>query len=692
MSEPTPPTGELLQSAQMLLQANDLPGATDAYTRLSELLPDDPHVWFTLGALKGKLGELETAADCFRRVTRLVPEHPEAYSNLGMALHSQGKLPEAEAAYQQALALQPGRIDILSNLAWLRGQQQRYTEAAELYRQVLAANPGHAAAHSGLGSSLQALDQLDEAENCYRRALEIEPRNPQTLDGLGVVLHKQGRIDEAIDTLEQVVTMVPDFPQARYHLGMALFDKGEFQRARNHIETALRLNPDYLEAHVTLGRVALALGSIDQAIRHYEHAIDLSPECSAAYENLGAALQAHGKYDEAIAAFRTAREIDPDSTEAIAGEASVYEHRGDVESARTLIEHCLDQGKNDISLATVYAAISKKLGTMDRAIQLLKDLLPAQQHAPARRGEIYLALGSIYQTRKEYDTAFQHFITANDLYPYQFDRTTLKQKMESIATVFSAENMARLPRANNHSERPVFIVAMPRSGTTLTEQILAAHPDVHGAGELPFIERITSGMSSRLGLDYPAGISSVSPAAIEQFSFEYLNEIDKLAPPEALRVTDKMPHNFMDLGLIELLFPHARVIHISRDPRDTCVSIFTHHFAASHAYATDLGDLGFYYRQYQRLMDHWRKVLSIPMLDLRYEDIVADPEGEIRRIIAFCGLDWSDECLEFHNARRDVATPSYDQVRQPIYKGSVGRWKHYEKFLSPLIEELNRTP
>lgn len=687
-------TGELLQSAQSLLQANDLKGACEAYTELSTLLPEDAHVWFTLGALQGKLGDMRMAANCFDRVTRLAPGQPEAYSNLGMALHSQGDFDGAGKAYLRALELQPGRPDILSNLAWLRGQQQRYDEAADLYRQVLATNPRHAAAHQGLGSALQALEQLSEAEASYRQALELDPHNAAALDGLGVVLHKQGELEQAVTTLEHAVALAPESAQAHYHLGMTLFDKGAFEQASAHIRNAIRLRPDYPEAYVTLGRILQALGALEESIRHYRYAIDLKPDCAETYVNLGMALQGQGKYDEALNVFRTAREIAPDAIDAIAGEAGVHERRGDIELARQLLDPPIERGVRDIGLATVYAAISTKLGTTEKAITLLEQLLPGKEQSPARRGEIHLALGSVYQHTKDYDRAFQNFQTANGLYPYHFEREAFRQQVDRIIRAFDKKAMTTLPRAANTSDRPVFIVAMPRSGTSLTEQILAAHPLVHGAGELPFIDNITSGMAARMGVStpYPDCVATITHEVMEQFSQEYLDGISALAPSDAVRVTDKMPHNFIDLGLIELLFPQARIIHISRDPRDTCVSIYTHHFAASHAYATDLGDLGFYYREYQRLMAHWRKVLTMPLLDLRYEDIVEDPEGEIRKIIDFCGLEWSDNCLNFHENRRDVATPSYDQVRQPIYKGSVGRWQRYEKFLSPLIDELNRAP
>ena len=680
----------LTDRAQSLLQANDLGGACAAFEKLAQHLPDDPHIWFTLGSLQGKLGDMDAAADSFGRVTQLTPEQPDAWHNMGMALHSLGKLDDTEQAYRRAIELQPDRTDFLLNLAWLKGQQKNYAMAEELYQRVLQAAPAHPAGLFGIGAARMQQGRLNDALEFFQQTLKVDPQHLNARMETGVVLHKQGNLEQAARQFKELLSSHPESPVLHFNLGSVLNDMGEYIGANDHLQQALRLRPDYPAARVILGRVLQTRGRSDLAIENFRTAIASKPDCIEAYTNLGMTLLGQGKYDAAIETFRQGQMLDSENIDITAGEALVHEHRGDVATALALLEPLLAQGSRNIAVATTYALLSKKLGTTDRAIAMLEALLPGKEHSPARRGEIYLSLGKLYQDNKDYDRAFECFVTGNKLVPYRFSRDEHKKLTDRIIASFNSRAMQQLPRASNMNERPVFIVAMPRSGTTLIEQILDAHPAMHGAGELSYVDAIGANMPGRIAGagDYPECIRAITPELINEFSAQYLNGIAELAPADALRVVDKMPHNFMDLGLIELLFPTARVIHISRNPLDTCVSIFTQHFSAGHGYATDIGDLGFYYREYLRLMEHWRSVLTLPVLNIRYENIVEDPEREIRRLVAFCGMAWSDDCLQFYKSSRDVATPSYDQVRQPIYSSSIGRWKYYEDHLGPLRDEL----
>jgi Sulfotransferase family len=266
--------------------------------------------------------------------------------------------------------------------------------------------------------------------------------------------------------------------------------------------------------------------------------------------------------------------------------------------------------------------------------------------------------------------------------------------VDRIMETFSPSIMARLPRARHGSEVPVFIVGMPRSGTTLTEQILAAHPEVFGAGELPALQRVVGLVPAMTGkaAPWPECAARLGQGGVDTLAARYLSEVTRLAPGAA-RITDKMPQNFLSLGLVALLFPEARVIHCTRDPVDTCLSCYFQGFTQGHGYAFDLATLGAYYRHYRRLMDHWNAVLDIPVIDMpvmemRYEAMVADQEAESRRLVDFAGLDWDDACLRFFASDRLAHTASYDQVRRPVYKGSVGRWRRYAAHLGPLLAAL----
>jgi hypothetical protein len=248
-----------------------------------------------------------------------------------------------------------------------------------------------------------------------------------------------------------------------------------------------------------------------------------------------------------------------------------------------------------------------------------------------------------------------------------------------------------MPRARVQSDRPIFIVGMVRSGTSLVEQILASHPAVYGAGELPDVTEITRALPGLLGTDdrYPEFLPILNQEAVDSMACRYLDRLNQIAPG-AMRVTDKMPGNFMYLGLIELLFPGARIIHCMRDPVDTCLSAYFQDFSNNHPYAYDLSNLGAFYRGYLKLMAHWRKVLHLPLLEVRYEDLVADQERISRTLIEFCGLEWDSRCMQFHDSRRFVETASHDQVNRPLCHHSIARWKNYERHLAPLLAELNK--
>jgi hypothetical protein len=305
------------------------------------------------------------------------------------------------------------------------------------------------------------------------------------------------------------------------------------------------------------------------------------------------------------------------------------------------------------------------------------------------REQLHLTLGKLYDRLGDYDKAFEHVQRGNEQRACKFDMNEFVASIQALIDAYSPRFMATAPRSGITSERPVFIVGMPRSGTTLTEQILARHPDVYGAGELSNINRIPSLLGTLLGGNtiYPYNITGLTTEILNTLGRQYLDFLDTL-DRSAKRVTDKMPHNFMAMGLIALLFPRARIVHCRRDPRDNCLSIYFQNFSDMHTYSNSLADIGLYYRHYEKLTAHFRRVVDIPILEFQYEELVADQEGMTRKLVEFAGLPWDERCLQFHEADRFVATPSYDQVSRPLYSSSTGRWKRYEKHLGPLLEAL----
>jgi hypothetical protein len=341
-------------------------------------------------------------------------------------------------------------------------------------------------------------------------------------------------------------------------------------------------------------------------------------------------------------------------------------------------------------LVAVFAESAAAIGRPDEALHAIEPLVGDNGIPPRQRSPLLFCLGAIRDRQGEYDAAFEAFAAANRLYPATFDAESHARRIQERIDAWTPERTAGLPRASNADETPVFIIGMPRSGTTLVEQIIATHPEAFGAGErwaIPSLEREFFDARQR-GASEADCLDLISRGALDRAATRELRALKRLAP-SAGRITDKMMTNFLHLGLVQLVFPGARVVHCRRDPLDTCLSCFFHRFPeGSEPYAYDLEHLAEYRRTYLEITEHWKSVLDLPWLDVTYKDLVADPDAQIPRLIEFLGLAWDDACLRFHESDREVATLSADQVRRPMYRTSVGRYRHYEKHLGPLKRAL----
>ena len=415
----------------------------------------------------------------------------------------------------------------------------------------------------------------------------------------------------------------------------------------------------------------------------------IDPRFLPAYTGLGRALAGAGQATEARTALHKALRIDPHNIDAIVLEAALSEQEGDFKSAYEQLAPIAERGIEHPGLAVTFAKLCHQNGRTEEAVDYLERWFEKSGVPSPKTESIHFALGKFYDATGNYDKAFEHYRQGNDLIPYDADDSEYTLEFEKIIRTFNSKFMMAAPRASLQNERPVFIVGMPRSGTSLTEQILASHPDVFGAGELLDIHDHATGLSARLGteLPYPDCMKKLTTKILDTVAQAYLDHLAEL-DASAVRVTDKMPQNFIFLGFIALLFPDARVIHCIRDPRDTCLSNYFQQ-SSIHQHANRLESMGAYYRQYEKLMQHWRSLLDIPILEVNYEDLVASQEEVSRKLVEFIGLKWDRRCLEFHETRRYVATPSYDQVRQPLYTSSVGRWRNYERHIEPLLRALD---
>ena len=469
--------------------------------------------------------------------------------------------------------------------------------------------------------------------------------------------------------------------------GDRLFEQRQFAAALSHYRRAIELTPENAIFHFKAAFAAWRCDLGDVVEGDLLEAIRINPEYGPAHDMLGQWYRYTSRLPLALHHSRIAIELDPQNPDFIVSRAIVLAGDGQDQAAWDLIEPLLDNNAVAERVAIVYARIASGIGRENQALEWINHHLRESGPAPQERPELHYAIAALLDRMGKFDEAFEHARAAHELFHRGHDPIAHGAKIERQIAFCTAERMRSLPHATHGSRRPVFILGMPRSGTSLIEQILASHPRVFGAGELQTLGNIASDCEREAG-PYPACLERLTTEKANRLAAGYLSAIDALNPSAAY-VTDKMPMNFLHLDLIELLFPDCHVIHSVRDPLDTCLSCYMTDFTAGSHWAWNLRHLGNYYRQYQRLMTHWKQALTVKILEVRYEDVVGDLEGQTRRMLEFLELPWDDRCLSFHQSTRPVATASKDQVRRPLYASSVGRWRHYEKHLSELIDELS---
>ncbi len=606
-------------------------------------------------------------------------------------LHQSGQLDQAEKFYRQVLTVQPDHGDALHLLGVVCYQTGRFAEAAALIQKAIEQNPQAEACYSNLGNALKSMGKTEEALAAYEKALALKPDYAEAHYNLAVTLKSAGRGKDALEAYRKAIEIKPDYVEAHSNMANELKEQGKIAEAIAAYRKALEIRPDYAEAYNNLGNAYKDIGKMEDAVACYRKALGVRPDYIQALNNLGNVLNDMGRLDEAVVCYEEAFRLEPECEWAVAGYAKVLMRKGDFDTAHQRLRPIVDAGTENVDIAVTYSQLADKFGEKDRAVNLLEKLVAVgQSHSIDEKRQIHFNLGRLYDKSGDYDTAFHHYQQGNSLRPTLFNQVLNESYIQNLMAAYPAEKKGSIPKSSLDAAAPVFIVGMPRSGTTLVEQILSTHAKVFGAGELPDIVQIANGLAQTLNVSepYPLCMKSVSPDILTQLAQKHLAWLQSLAP-EAERITDKMPQNFLHMGLISQLFPRARIIHCMRDPRDTGLSIFFQNFSGGHSYAFDLRNIGIYYRQYQKLMNHWRQALDIPIMDVQYEELVENQEKISRQMLAFIGLDWDEKCLEFYKTERAVITASYQQVRRPLYKSSVGRWRKYEEHIQPLMNALS---
>ncbi|MER9949347.1 sulfotransferase [Mesorhizobium sp. M0047] len=535
-------------------------------------------------------------------------------------------------------------------------QAGRRQEAEAIYRQVLAQKANHAAAAHFLGLLQHQTGRSAEGLDLIEQSVRLQPGNPDFQNNLGTVLRDLGRVAAAVDCFRKAVALRPDQLAARDNLGSSLKQLGQFEGAEEIYRGTVGRNPFHVRARIGLAETLQEAGRLDEALAVFREALAIRPKDGDLLHGLGVGLMEKGKLDEAAELFRQALAVDP-------GMARAW----------LMLTQVKRQKERDSELTSMEAQHAK-----------------APQDSLARM-QLSFGLGKANDDLKDYGRAFDYFAEGNAIRRkgIDYDAAKTRAEFEAMKATFTAGFFEKHKPSTIEDDTPIFVVGMPRSGTTLVEQIIASHPHVHGAGELSILKTAV-GKQFPLTMKggFPAGIADMPDKAFAEAGEAYLDMLHARYPGFK-HVTDKMPGNFLLIGFLHLMLPKAKIVHCARDAAATCLSIYKVHFRSdSHRYGYDLGELADFHNLYTDIMAHWHTVLPGVVHDVRYEDFVADQEGQTRALIAHLGLPWDDAALSFHKTDRPVRTASAAQVRQPMYQGSVDLWKRYGDRLKPLLDRL----
>ena len=540
--------------------------------------------------------------------------------------------------------------------------------------------------------SAEQRGDLSESKRLYRKVADAAPKHGTTFQRLGLIAIREARLEDAVSDFQRSLSIEPADPVCLNNLGNVLRELRRFRESESASRRALEYQPDYGSALYNLAGTLVILGEHSQAVEVYRDLLRREPGDAEAWEALGSSLLEIGQEAESKKALEQALRLKPNDAEILNKLGVAHQFEGDLESAARLY---LGSIEADPGLARAYDNLvrSRRMKTADLA---LATPIEAIANDRSRDDETRLiarfALGKLYDDCADYDRAFGNYAAGNALMhrTAEFGAADHSAWVDRVIEAYDEPFFRAHAGEGDPSERPVFVIGMIRSGTSLVEQILASHSRVYGAGELLEITRLVTDLPASLGtsVGYPECLRQLGAKQIQVAARRYLQNLAD-RDDQALRIIDKLPTNFLYLGFIAVLFPNARVVHCRREPIDVCLSIFFQRFAHGHLYAYDFDDIANYYAEYVRLMEHWKKVIALKILDVQYEQVLGDLERESRRMLDYCQLDWEEACLAFHRNTRSVRTASSWQVRQPLYQTAKARWKKFEPHLDTLKEALS---
>ncbi len=644
-------TAQQLDDASGHYDAGRLDEAAESCLDAIAGAPLDFEPYHLLALIRYRQGRLQDAGENILEAITRNENDPELHANCGAIMNMLGRHPEAEAACRHAIELKPANAEAHSNLAVALEMQGRIEEAKKACGRAIQINPDYPEALINLGNLYVRSGDYVSGVEAYVKAIQQAPENPTARANLSVALLRLEESDEALLQAQEAVDLSPDYVEALNALGNALSAKGDYVQAEDVFRKAYVIQPAHREAGMNLAATLHKSGRSDDAITTYQQILDINSGLAEAENGLGVVLLALGKTDDATTAFRRAIKIRPALADAWYNLAS---------------------SDHDLS---------------DEEVKDIQNLLEKSDISAQQRISLNFALAERADRKRDTDASMFHLNAGNNMRrnalsrnEIVFDGDQLDRDVANISRTFSTSLLTRLQSLGNNSEVPVFLCGMPRSGTTLVEQIITSHPQAGSVGEMAVVADLLE--------DYPGEIINLSKNRIEGLCQRVLERLT-IGTGQLQRVIDKSPFGFFHIGLMQVLFPNARVVHCQRNPMDVGLSCYAQNFIANHPWSTDLTDIGRYIRAESRMMEHWKSVLSLPLLDVSYEDIIADQEGQSRRIIEFLGLGWDDACLRFHDNGKTVLTASNWQVRKPLYSRSVGKAEGYGDHLKALREGLS---
>ena len=644
-----------------------------------------------------------------------------------------GRHSEALSYLDHAIALRPRDAAALNARGSVFGALGRLEEATSDFKRAISEAPTSPVLHYNIAFALQSQGRFSEALSSYNMALTLLPTYVDALHNRGVTLNALGRYDDAVSSMERARLLVPQDARLAFNLGRIHLNAQNFRAAEQAFEAALRIAPNFHEARVELGRRQIRLLEFDAAIQNFKRVlattpsdagaieglatamrlteryeellrscsdlVDRAPQASAPLIELGATLASLNRRAEAEECFGKAIQLDPKNPMVHGRIGRTRIELGDIDGAKAALREASELEPRSALRWGARIEVTK-VAPGDPLLGILQDLLetcPSSDHQS--RAHLHFALGKAFSDINDKNRSFHHFIEGNrhQRRLVEYDEQRMLGAMARTQELLSPAIVKRCTGKGNGSQLPIFIIGIPRTGSTLIEQILAAHSAVVGLGESTAFQQAVAALDLKRGSSFPEWLPSLDPIDLSELADHYLSRVQKIADVRSSsfdptgRVVDKMLGNFRYAGLIHLALPKARIIHVRRDPLDTCLSCFQNLFDAL-PFTYDLGELGRFYRQYDQLMASWDATLPPgAMLTVQYESLVRDFEPTARSIVSYCGLEWEDTCLSFHKNERAVRTVSALQVRQPLYQSSMGKWRPSDAVLRPLLDALRGT-